>query len=306
MKRVKRLVLAAVVVVILIVVAAVVWIDRLAKAGVEAGGQFAFGVPTKLDSASIGILSGRSELSGLNIANPEGFETPHLLSLGNAVLDVSLGSLTGDTVEIPEFSLSGIDVNLESKGGKSNFKVILDNLGRFESSQKEPQPKKPAGEGRKFVIREIIIRDVKANVALLPIGGSAARVTVPIEELRLKDVGTGSDRGVVLAQVAGTLLKAIMLAAMEKGAGTIPSEVLAELNGALASLAPLKDIGATLAVNVNGALKDLGTQVGAVGQQLTQQAEGAVKQVGDAAKDAQQKLTEGLGGLLKPKAEKPK
>ena len=317
MKRVKKLVLAAVVVVILIIVVAVVWIDRLAKVGVEAGGQFAFGVPTKLDSTSIGILTGRSKLSGLDIANPEGFDTPHLLKLDNAVLAVSLGSLTGDTVEIPEFSLTGIDVNLESKGGKANFKVVLDNLGRFESSKKEPQARKQEGEGKKFVIREIVIKDVKVNLGLLPIGGIATRVTVPIEELRLKDVGTGSDKGVVLADVAGTLLKAIILAAMEKGGGSIPKELLGQLNGAMANLAPLKDIGASLAVNVNGAMKDLDTQVSAVGnqvaqqaegatKQVTQQAEGAVKQVDGAAKDAPQKLSEGLGGLLKKKEDKPK
>ncbi len=305
MKRVKRLVAVVVAVVILIVVAAVLWIDRLAKVGVEAGGQYAFGVPTRLDTASIGILRGRSELSGLDIANPEGFETPHLLKLDDAVLAVSLGSLTGDTVEIPEFSLAGVDMNLESKGGKSNFKIVLGNLGRFESSEKEPKAKEEK-EGRKYVIREIVVKDIKVNVALLPIGGSATRVTIPIEELRLKDVGTGSDKGIILAQVADTLLKAIIVAAMEKGGGTIPSELLGELNGAMASLAPLKTVGASLAVNVNGTLKDLSAQVGTAGQQLTQQAQGAAKQLGDTTKDAQQKLTDEIGGLLKNKTDKPK
>jgi hypothetical protein len=144
------------------------------------------------------------------------------------------------------------------------------------------------------------------NLALLPIGGSAARVTVPIPELRLKDVGTGSDKGVVIAQVAGTLLKAIILAALEKGGGTIPGELLNELNGAMANLAPLKDIGASLAVNLDGTLKELSAQTAGVQKQLTDQAQGAVKQLGDTAKDAQQKVTEGLGGLLNKKENKSK
>lgn len=304
MKRIKKLVLAAVVLVVLVVVVAVLWVDRLARLGVEKGGTFAFGVPTQLDAASIGLVSGRSTLAGLDIANPQGFETPHLLKLNDAALAVSLGSLTGDTVEIPEFSLSGIDVNLERKAGKANFKVILDNLGRFESSRKEPQDEKPAGEGKKFIIREIIIKDVKVNLALLPIGGDATRLTVPIEELRLRDVGSDSSGGVVLGQVAGTVLKAIILAAMEKGGGTIPGEMLNDLNSAMASLAPLKDIGASLAVGLDGTVKDISTHVEGMGTQL-RQAQDSVQQVGDSVKDAQQNLTEGLGGLLKKKEDTP-
>jgi hypothetical protein len=306
MKRVKKIVVVVVAVVILVIVAAVVWIDRLAKVGVETGGQFAFGVPTKLDSADIGILAGRSALSGLNIANPPGFDTPHLLKLDNAALAVALGSLTGDTVEIPEFSLTGIDMNLESKSGKANFKVVLDNLGRFESSKKEPQPEKAKGEGKKFVIREIVIKNVKVNVALLPIGGEATRVTVPIDELRLKNVGTAGNNGIELGQVAGTLLKAIILAAMEKGGSIVPGDLLNELKGSMASLAPLTDIGASLAVNIDGTIKDLGAQAGTVGKEVAQQAEGAAKQVGEAAKDAQKKVTGGLGDLFKKKEDKPK
>jgi uncharacterized protein involved in outer membrane biogenesis len=319
MKRIKRLVMAVVAVVILVVVGAVIWTDQLAKAGVEAGGTFAFGVPTKLDSASIGILTGRSKLSRLGIANPDGFETPHLLHLDDAVVAVSLGSLTSDTIEIPEFSLTGIDVNLERKGGSANFSKVLDNLGRFESSRKEPQPQQTDGDGKKFIIREILIKDIKVNMALLPIGGAATRMTVPIEELRLKDVGSGTAGGAVLGQVAGTVLKAIILAAVEKGGAAIPSELLNELNGAMANLAPLKEIGASLAVNVDGKLKDLSAQAGAIGGQFTQQAEGAVQQaetairqvegaaqqIGDSVKGAQQNLTEGLGGLLKKKEDKP-
>jgi hypothetical protein len=303
-KLVKRLVVGGVLVVVLALVAGVVWIDRVAKTGVEAGGSYAFGVPTRLDSASIGIVAGRSKLSGLDIANPAGFNTPHLLKLDNAVVGVSLGSLTGDTVEIPEFSLSGIDVNLESQGGRSNFKVVMDNLGRFESAEKDPQAKKE--EGRKFVIREIIVKDVKVNLALSPIGGSATRATIPIEELRLKNVGTGSGGGAILGQVAGTLLKAILMAAIEKGAGTMPAELLNDLNGALAGLTPLAEMGTSLAVNVNGTLKDLSTQVDAAKKQIMQPAADVAKQLGDTAKDMQQKLPGGLGDLLKKKDEKAK
>jgi hypothetical protein len=289
MKHVKRLIVAAIVVVVLVVVGAVLGIDRLARTGVEAGSTYALGVPTTLNKADIGIVSGRSELSGLTIANPKGFDADHLLTLNEGALDVSVGSLTKDTVEIPEFSLTGIDVNLESKATGSNYKVILENLGRFESG-KDAQTGQQ--EGKKFIIREIIIKNVKVHVNLSPLGGSLLKVTVPIDELRLRNVSGESDKGIVLAQLADTLIKAILTATIERGQGIVPGDMLNELGSGLKNLTSLADGGTTLSVAVDGKLKE-------VGEELNK----AAKQLGATTKDAERAL-KGVGDLLKKKEAK--
>ena len=85
-KRIKWIVGAFVVVVVVLVVVVFLWIDHLAKMGIEKGSTYALGVDTTVDSVDIGILAGRSELSGLTVSNPKGFQTSHFLSLGNGVL----------------------------------------------------------------------------------------------------------------------------------------------------------------------------------------------------------------------------
>lgn len=315
MKKIKKIVVVAVLALVVLVVLAVVFIDRLAKTGTEVGATYALGTKTTLNSADIGIVSGRSELNTLQVNNPSGFDTPHFLKLNKAALAVSLGSLTGDTVEVPEFTLDGIDVNIEKKGGSSNYQVILDNLKKFESKSQAPA-EKPAEEqkGKKFVIREILIKNVTAHVKVSPL----PEVAVTVPEIRLKDVGTGSDKGVMIAELTNALLKAIMMAVAEQGGGLIPADVLGELNSALAGLAPLKDIGATLAVSIDGTLKDIGGQAGRAVQTVTNEASKAVqgatdeaaktvqaatqeasKTVEDAAKKAAEGATSVLGGLLK-------
>lgn len=320
MKHIKKIVLIAVLAVVLVAIAAVVWIDRIAKVGIEKGGTFALGVPTTLDSASIGILSGNSAITVLQVANPPGYSAPHFLKLNSGQLNVALGSLTKDTIEVPLFALTGIDVNLEKKAGKANYQVITDSLSRLESGKDKPAESKEAketGEGKKFVIREIVIKDVKAHVNLLPIGGNVTEVTVPIDELRLTDVGTGG-KAISLAELTNTLVKAILTATITKGGGVIPPEVLGDLQGSLANLQSLKDVGATLAVNVDGAMKDIAGGLGKAAQGLgeavknpTEAAQklgeaakdvtAAPQKLGDAAQDATKKVTGALDNLLQKK-----
>lgn len=297
MKRIKRLIALGVLAIVVLIVVAVLWIDRVAKAGVEKGSTYALGVPTALDSADIGILTGRSGLNGLTVSNPAGFESPHFLHLGEGVLAVSLGTLTQDTVELSEFSLTGIDMNLEKRGGKANYQVITDNLKRFESGDAKSTEDKAADKGKKFIIRKIVVKDVTVHVNLMPIGGDLTKLTVPIEELQLENVGSESDKGVVVAQVVNTLVKAILMAAIEKGGGVIPNEILGELNGAMQQLESLAAMGTTLAVSVEGTLKDLSSQVGDTAKALGETA----KELGDTTKETGDKLKESLGGLLKKK-----
>jgi hypothetical protein len=250
------------------VVLAFVFIDAIAKAGIEKGATYALGVETSLGSADVGVFSGTFEMSGLLIDNPAGFEdSPHFLKLDNGKVDVSLGSLQQDVVQVPLFAIDGVDVQLISSGGKSNYGVILDNLSRFESKEEAPKEEAPPEEGgKKFVIREIVIRNVHVHADLLPIGGKLTRVHVPIDEIRLQDVGTGSDQGVSIADLSGILVKAILKAAVEKG-GDLPKEIAGELNKGLKAL---KGLG-----------EDAVEGVGKAGKAVIDEAGKAIKGIGD-------------------------
>ena len=81
-----KLLIKIVVVLVLLLVIGVLttffFIDRIAKAGVEKGATYALGVPTTLKSADVGVFAGTFAMSGLNVANPEGFDKePHFLKL---------------------------------------------------------------------------------------------------------------------------------------------------------------------------------------------------------------------------------
>lgn len=243
MKTLLKLVVVLIVLVIAAVVAAVLYIDTIAKRAVEKGATYALGVPTTLGSAHVGILAGTFDMKGLDVGNPPGFGTPHFLTLNDGDVAVSLASLREPTVVLPELNLTGIDVNLEKKEGKANYTVILDNLKKLESGQK---PAEPSKDGKKFVIKQVAIRDVTIHVDLLPIGGSLSRVDVPIKEIILKDVGSGGVGGVggaTIDEVVNVIVKAVFAAAVQAGGGLIPQDIVGDLSGALAQLGGLGQFG---------------------------------------------------------------
>lgn len=265
---------------VLAVVLAWVYVDSLAQSGVERGASYALDVPTTLDSADVGVLTGSVELSGLKVDNPEGFEADHFLKLNNADMNVSLSSLMEATVEVPSLVIQGIDLRLERTLEGANYRVIMDNLSRFEGGEK----KEADPSAKKFVIRTIEVRDIRVQVDAVPIGGAigdltTASVTVP--EVVLRDVGTAGEP-MSIAEITTVLLKAILASAVEVGGGVLPEDVLGDIGDQLASLVDLDD--------VVGSIEGLGEAAGDLLGVPIEAAEGVgetIEEVGDQ-----------IGGLL--------
>lgn len=219
-------------------------INAIAKNAIQSGGGYALGTGVKVDSVSVGLLSGKLSLAGLEVANPPGsnFKSPNFLALGHGGVNVSLGSLRQNVVEMPSLALDTLRINLEKSGEVTNYKAILDNLAKVSGGGKG-KPAPPAGEEKKFIIRDLDLKNITVNIDL--IGGPGAvgeltRVSVPIDRIQLSDVGkTGSGvagTGVTLSELSAIVVKAILAAATDKGGDIIPGDVLGELKGRLAAL----------------------------------------------------------------------
>ena len=159
----KKLLIAMLIFVVLIVLAAIgvfLYLDSAAKAAVEKGGTYAMGVNTTLKSADVKPFAGQFAMDGLNVANPDGFDSKHFMTLGTGDVALSLGSLMDATIRLPLLKLSDSDMNLEKKDGKANYQTILDNL-------KKLSPEKPDPNAKKYVIETVEIRDVNVHVNML-------------------------------------------------------------------------------------------------------------------------------------------
>ena len=256
MKLVKRLVMVGVLLVVLVIIgvfAGLYYVNDLVKVGVERGGTYAMGVKTSLGSADVGVFSGKAGLKDLGVANPEGFKGKEFFALGTAAVEVSLGSLRGDIVEIPKLELSMVRATLEKKDGKTNYKVILDNLAKLKTG-KADQPQ-PAGGEKKFVIKDLEIKDVRVTVDLLDSPVPLGSIVVPIERIHLTDLGTAG-KGLPMSDIVAIVVRAVLATAAENGNGLIPADMLGDLQGQLAMLGDLSQLGVKLEAVVAKELVD--------------------------------------------------
>jgi len=290
MKWIKRVVVLLVLVVVLVAVVGYVMVDKLTKSGIEQGGTYAMGVDTRLDGVRVGL--GSLSMQGLSVANPEGFKADHFLKLGDGRVEVTLGSLMSDTVEVPSLKLSDIELVLEKDKGKANYDVILENLAKLGGGEQDPAA--DAGEGKKFVVHEIVITNVKVKAEV--IGGMSVPVTIP--EIRLTGVGSDSDKGVLLKDLSGIVVAAILKSVADLPANLLPGGIGEGLQGGLAAVGDLGKFGVSVVGDVTA---QAGEIVGQAAEKLGEGAEQVgekAKQVGDEAGKAVDKLGEGLGGLL--------
>jgi len=255
MKVLSKVVLILLVILIAIGGAAFYYLDSIAKKAIEYGGTQALGVPTTLERIHLSVFGGEVSLGGLAIANPAGFDGGKLLGLGAGDVAVSLGSLAGDTVDVPRLTLSDIEMNLVQKGNRSNISPLMAKSGASGAAKPSPAASSSSGGGKKFIIRQLTIQDVRvtAQLALL---GEASKVNLVIPKIELKDLGSAQG-GLPMGELMRTVLQVIVEAAANSSASLAP-QLARLLKGDLQDLDKVK---AQVIGKVGGEVEKLGGQL---------------------------------------------
>ncbi len=272
LKRLKIILLMIVILIVVAIVAINLYADSAVKWGIETAGTKTLGVGVKLDSASLGILSGTLGLKELIIDNPKEYQNPHLLDLSNGNIQVRIGSLLSDIVEIKQIRLDGVDVVLEQKDVRSNnLQDILKNI---------PKTEQPKESDKKLHIETLEISNINVNVKLLPLPGRVDNIPISVGTIKMTNLG-GDDK-LSTSRLVSTILLAISKAIAEKGTGILPDDIIGPLN---TTLGQLDELSETLLKEGRDILKT-GGDIKEIGEDL-----------GEGVKD----ITEGIGGLLKQK-----
>ncbi len=225
---------------VVMAVVIVIAIDGITERLIESHVGDSLGVTTTLDNTSVQLIDGRLDLYQLDIANPEGFEsTPWFLRLKEGKGELSFVDLLHKVVEVERITLEGIEINLEHKGVSSNYGTILDNIKAFQE-RSDPESR------RKFIIHEVVLRDITVNVSYFPIGGDATRTDLHIPEIILNEVGTSED-GISNAEIAGVLTTALLAAILHEGPKVLPDAILDGLGNGLGALGNIAQYSISIA-----------------------------------------------------------
>jgi len=207
--------------------------NRALKIGIETGATAALKVGVSLDNVNLSILKGTLELSGLKIENPAGYQHPEFLTIAKAAVALRVGSLLSHTVEIRKIQFDDIQLTLEQKNlTTNNLQEILNSLPKSEKEASKVEEKSQAQSGKKLHIQEVTINGVQVKVKLLPVPGKADTITLRLNPIVLKDLG--SDKPIDTAQLSVKILKAIAGGITEQGKDLLPTDIINSLGSGLA------------------------------------------------------------------------
>ena len=196
------------------------WANQRTAATVVEHTALALGLSTSLDYASVQLLTGRVRLTGLSVDNPAAFDAPSMLLLPRVDGRVRMTSLARPVVEFSHLTLSDLELHLERRQGVGNYTLVLDHFVREGRHVGDPD--------RRVVIDTLVVRNAVVHLDLVPRLGEAARLSVPIHELRLADVGEPG-AGLMLPEVIGVVLRSVLVAVVDRAAGEIPDVLLRSL-----------------------------------------------------------------------------
>ncbi|TVR61800.1 MAG: hypothetical protein EA422_12215, partial [Gemmatimonadales bacterium] len=203
------------------------WANQRTAATVVEHTAQALGLTTSLEYASTRLLTGRIRLSGLAVDNPSAFDAPRMILLPRLDGRVRMTTLIRPVVEFSHLTLTDLELHLERRQGVGNYTMVLGHYVREGRHLGNPD--------LRIVVDTLVVRDAVVHLDLVPRLGEAARLSVPIHELRLTDVGAGRGTpggelmlqdGLMLQEVVGVVLRSVLLAVVDRAAGDIPDALL--------------------------------------------------------------------------------
>jgi uncharacterized protein YjbJ (UPF0337 family) len=271
-------------------------VDKIAKIAIEEGGTYALQVETSVESVDVNITGGTATMTGLNIANPDGFDTSHFFALADTSASVDLQTVNTDTIVLPQITLNGIDVILDKGNDPSNYNQILENLQRFESDDSGSGEAQSEG-GKSLVIDSLKLQDINIRVANMPgVSLAVGDVAINIPEIELRDVG--KNESMSTGEVINLVVKTVLAAAVEAGGGIIPGDVLGELGNGLAGLESLSDLGieAISDLKLDETLGNVSEELGKAADEVMNNAQ---EQVDEAVEDVQNQVEDAVKDGIK-------
>ena len=248
-KKLIRVGLVLVVLLILGVVAAAFFLGSIVTKGVNTVGPTITKVETKLDGASISMLSGKGELKGLFLGNPEGFKTPSAIKVCSVSMAIKAGSSLSAEIVIHSINVQAPQITFEGSLSGNNLSKILESIqacAAGATSSAESAKKTGTDGGKKIQVDDFEITGGKINLSMTMLGGKA--LTVPLPNIHLKNLGTDSS-GITPAELAEKVFKEL-----SPGATKAATEAVANLGkGATDAVKNVgKSTGATLEKTTKG------------------------------------------------------
>jgi hypothetical protein len=164
-------------------------LDAMVKSAIEKYGSEAAGTTVRVQTVRIELESGRGSLLGLTVANPTGFSSERIFSLGEIVLALDPASLPSDLPVVKEIRIDAPTFRYEVNAqAQTNLGAIKQNLKRFSAGRSQPsRPAAEKSEERRLLVKRLTIAGGQGTLDLTAVGGKTLTAKMP--PVTLTDIG---------------------------------------------------------------------------------------------------------------------
>ncbi len=286
-----------IVVLIIAVFAIILNLGKIVKTGINTVVPQVTKCEAHVDDVNFNVFGGKFEIKNLVIKNPEGYKTDHAFALGHIFVNVNMGSLMSDVIEIDQVLIDAPEITYEVGLGNSNLNTILENvnssLPSSDEEKKEEKEEKKEG-GKKVVVNLVKVTNGKIGVSAKIAGGMEAPIVLP--DIEIKDLGK-KEGGISMVQAAAITLKTTLLSIFD----VLKSSGKLLLDGAKAIGEGIVDGVKSLGDGAKDSIKSLGDSA----KEGVKSLEDGAKSLGDSAKDIKDNVkdnvknaAEGLKNLI--------
>ena len=215
MRRIKGLITLLAGLALLLLLAVSLAGDRLAHRTIVRGASAATGLDAELHTARLTLRRGELSIDRLRLASPDGFNAPHTLTLQTGQINLRLASLMRQSVSIDHLRLAGIDLHIEHRRGRLNIQPLLDRIDELWDDD-------PDAPGKRYRVAELVIADVTVHLNLGSLLGRTYALRLPIDEIRLTNVGEDTEAGLLASQLGVRVLHALLEHCRERAGVPLP------------------------------------------------------------------------------------
>lgn len=204
----KKIIVSLVVLILLIAGGAYFYVDALVKSGIEVVGSRVLGTSVTVSSVAILPLNGSGTLRGLNVGNPEGFNSDYAMQLEEIAINLNTRSLFTDVVEIESVTIVQPRITYETRITTDNIRALMNNLPDSGATDDAAAPS--AQGGKRLIVREFRMVDPQLNLVAVVV-----TAPIPLPDIVLRDIGEDGDSATtaeVLRTVLGALSRVIIQA----------------------------------------------------------------------------------------------
>jgi uncharacterized protein involved in outer membrane biogenesis len=163
----------------------------------------------RVGAVAIDLRAATGTISGLSVANPEGFADEAAIEFGDFNLGLDAKSLFSEPVVVQNIAVDDAVLRIEQLGARNNLQVLLDNLR--SSTTGEPAE---STSGPRVVIQRFALAGAKVS---LSVPGVDEQRSFELPDIVLTGIGQRSG-GAAGAELAREILEPVLREALQSSA----------------------------------------------------------------------------------------